>query len=453
MVKHHKQLLSIGIRREAKNRWERRVPLMPKQVKALTDMGVNVYVQPSLKRIVPDEKYHEVGAIISDDLTAADVILGVKEVPINELIDGKTYLFFSHTHKGQISNMPLLEAMLQRRIRMIDYELMTDDHGKRVVHFGRFAGHAGFMDGLHAFGQRLLGLGSNNPFLPIGMSYMYRDLKSARLDLKRTGEIIKRDGLPKDLTSMVTVFTGGGNVAQGAVDFFKHLPHRWISPNDLKNLKPERNLVYGCWVKPSDFLLNRQGMPFDRDHYRNNPECYESVFHKNIAPHVTMLVNGIYWDDRYPRLLTKQQIAELSSKNGKSITTIADISCDVKGSLEFMEKISTIDAPFYMYDPITDKCHDDLTGRGVQIMSIDNLPAEFALEASEHFGRSLIPFVTDLVKGKPNSTLTRAAITTPEGSLVEERRELEKHFASTSMMTRQPQSHRKKPHARVRFCH
>ncbi|KAJ1542110.1 hypothetical protein HK096_009644, partial [Nowakowskiella sp. JEL0078] len=203
---------SIGIRREDKNHWERRVPLVPNEVeRVVKELGARVLIQPSTKRVVPDQKYHEAGATISEDLSSADIIIGVKEVPVYSLLPEKTYLFFSHTYKGQKYNMPLLKNILDKNIRLIDYELMVDDNNKRLVLFSRFAGYAGMIDGFHGLGQRLLALGYGTP---IGMSYMYRCVADARLDVTRSGQVIMDDGLPVGLGPMIFVFTGDGNVSR-----------------------------------------------------------------------------------------------------------------------------------------------------------------------------------------------------------------------------------------------
>jgi alpha-aminoadipic semialdehyde synthase len=148
--------ITIGIRREAKNRWERRVPLLPDKVESLIHLGHQILLQPSTKRVIPDEKYLQIGARIQEDLGECDVILGVKEVPIKDLIPSKTYLFFSHTHKGQPANMKMLGEIVDRKIRLLDYELLTDNEHKRIVQFSRFAGYAGMVDGLHTLGHVLL---------------------------------------------------------------------------------------------------------------------------------------------------------------------------------------------------------------------------------------------------------------------------------------------------------
>lgn len=185
-LRRYSTKLSIGIRREAKNRWERRVPLLPDQVERLVhEQGVRVFIQPSTKRVIPDEKYSAAGAVVQEDLSIADVILGVKEVPIKDMIPSKTYMYFSHTHKGQPYNMRMLQSVMDKKIRLLDYELLTNESGSRIVQFSKFAGYAGMVDGLHSLGHRLLALGYGNPFLAIGMSYMYRCLADARLDVTR----------------------------------------------------------------------------------------------------------------------------------------------------------------------------------------------------------------------------------------------------------------------------
>ncbi|KAJ3217080.1 hypothetical protein HDU67_008549 [Dinochytrium kinnereticum] len=415
--------LSLGIRREDKNRWERRVPLVPDHVERLVkELGVKVIVQPSSKRVIPDEKYQEVGAVIKEDLSEADIIVGVKEVPTDKLIPDKTYLFFSHTYKGQKYNMPMLKNILDKKIRLIDYELMKDENNRRLVLFSKFAGYAGFLDGLNGLGHRLLALGYGNPFLACGLSYMYRCLADARLDLVRTGQVIMDDGLPRELGPLVFVFTGDGNVTKGALHVFKCLPHEWVKPDDLKalieNKEFDNHKVYGCKVTIEDYIVRKDGKPYSRQDYMANPQNYESIFHEKVAPYASMLVNGIFWDERYPRLLTTEQARTLALENRFRMLQVADVSCDIHGSLEFMSRATTIDQPFFMFDPATGEEHQNTEGKGVQIMSIDNLPTEMPLEASEYFGDALFPFMMELVKGNfDHPVLKRATITTNDGNL------------------------------------
>ncbi|KAI8803017.1 Saccharopine dehydrogenase-domain-containing protein [Cladochytrium replicatum] len=418
-------LLTLGIRAEDKNRWERRVPLIPEHVERLvTESGAKVLVQPSTKRVITDEQYALAGATITEDLTGADLVLGVKEVPVDKLLPGRSYMFFSHTHKGQPAGMDLLKNVLEKKIRLIDYELITDEDKRRLVLFSKFAGYAGMIDSFHGLGQRLLALGFGTPFLSIGMSYMYRCVADARLDVTRTGQVIMDEGLAKGLAPMVFVFTGDGNVTRGALHVFKCLPHEWVKPEDLEALFTSGNYdhhkVYGCQVRASDYLVRADGTPgFDKAEYKAHPERYTSVFHERIAPYATMLVNGIFWDQRYPRLLSRSQIRKLASEGRLRLQSIADISCDINGSLEFMDRASSIDQPFFMYDPMTDSVHYNPEGNGVQIMSIDNLPTEMPLEASEYFSNALFPFVREMIHDNfDHPVVKRAIISELDGKLV-----------------------------------
>ncbi|CAG8617787.1 10026_t:CDS:2, partial [Scutellospora calospora] len=212
---HVRCLQSIALRREDKSRWERRVALTPDSVASLI-------------------KETDAGAIVQEDISNADVILGIKEVPKEHLIPNKTYIFFSHTHKGQLYNMPMLQDILDKKIRLIDYELMTDAQKRRLVLFGTHAGYAGMIDGLHGLGRRLLGLGYNTPFVHAAMSHTYKSLELAKSAVNNIGAAIVDEGLPKDFSPMTFVFTGTGNVSNGVQEIFKLLPHEYIEVKDLQ---------------------------------------------------------------------------------------------------------------------------------------------------------------------------------------------------------------------------
>ncbi|KAJ3391277.1 hypothetical protein HDU92_009137 [Lobulomyces angularis] len=439
--------LSIGIRREGKNRWERRVPLIPIHVKRLVnEFGAKILIQPSTKRVFADKQYSEVGAIVKEDLSEADVIIGVKEVPPHELIPNKTYVYFSHTHKGQAHNMHMLKAVLDKKVKLIDYELITDDQNRRLVLFSRFAGYAGFMDMLHGLGQRLLSKGYGTPFLYNAMSFQYLSLPDARLDIARVGQLIKDNGLPRELGPLVFTFTGDGNVTQGAQHMFKCLPHEWVKPEKLKELIEsdtwESDRVYGCQVLVEDYIKKKNSNePVKRAHYYSNPEEYESIFHEKIAPYTSVLINGILWGPQFPRLLTNDQVNKLAREDNLRMISIADITCDINGSLEFMSHASTIDSPFFVYDPITrTESTTNMEADGIQIMSIDNLPTEMPIESSEYFSGAFCPFIVQLVKGNlDHPVLKRASITSSDGTLVDRfkhlYKEIEKHTPASSGIT------------------
>ncbi|KAJ3386881.1 hypothetical protein HDU92_002229 [Lobulomyces angularis] len=423
-------MLSLGIRREGKNRWERRVPLSPDAVKEIiSTLNCKVYIQPSEKRIFEDYKYEHAGAVLQDDLSKADVIIGVKEVPEEELIPNKTYLYFSHTHKGQSYNMTSLRAILEKKIQLLDYELLTNESNQRLVYFSVFAGYTGTIDILHGLGQRLLVKGFGTPFLNVGMSYQYSSLEEAKLDITKVGKIIKENGLPKTLGPLVFTFTGSdGNVCKGALEIFQCLPHEFVSIDVVKNMIETNNFksdrVYGVKLMVEDFLYKKDSnssKDIDRYHYFGNSDEYNSNFAEKFAPFTSVLINGILWNSKSPRLLTNQQTKELADANNLRLISISDISCDPYGSLEFMSKVTTIDEPFFYYNPKTQKNSSDITSEGIQILSVDNLPTELPLESSWHFSSTLLPWIKELLKGNLENTFTlrNARLTTSDGKLVE----------------------------------
>lgn len=410
----------IGVRREDKSYWERRAPLAPRHVKQLLDAGLKVIIQPSTHRAFPDPEYEKVGAEIKEDLSEASLILGVKEVPISKLIADKSYMFFSHTHKGQEHNMSLLNAILEKNIRLLDYELLTEDSGRRLVRFGQFAGYAGMIDFLHLLGRRLLLLGHNSPFLNIGMAHTYRNLSDAKAAIESIGLEILRGGLPQQFSPFIFVFTGDGAVSKGAQDIFEQLPYEYILPSDIPKMVQSKSFdprtVYGVVLTSKDYVAAKDGSPFLKHDYYTYPERYQSTFHEKIAPYVTALVNGIYWDDRYPRLLTNKQMSDLYTSKGR-LLGIADISCDVGGSLEFMTKVTTIKDPGTVYNPVTRQFSDDLSSNGILMMTVDNLPAELSKEATNYFGNNLVRFVKELMIAEHAPPVLQRAVIADDGKL------------------------------------
>ncbi|KAF9185827.1 hypothetical protein BGZ51_002428 [Haplosporangium sp. Z 767] len=416
---------SIAIRREGKNRWERRAALTPEAVERLIrETGIKVYVQPSTKRIFSDDKYRAAGAIIQEDLSAADVILGIKEVPVKDLIPGKTYVYFSHTHKGQKHNMPMLQDVLDKKIRLIDYELMADEHKRRLVLFGKHAGYAGMIDSVHGLGQRLLGLGHSSPFLHLGMAHNYKSLASAKIALQSLGNTISDEGTPKEFGPMTFTFTGGGNVSKGAQDVFKSLPHEFVDPKDLPKIATSKNArldrIYAAEVNIEDHIRHKTKNEFtSAEEYFANPQNFTSTFYKDIAPYSSMVINGAYWDERFPRLMTTEQLKVLQSDpaNKFRMLSIADISCDINGSFEFMSHATTIEDPFFYVDAVHGKEHKDAEALGVQIMSVDILPSELPLESSQHFSDSLYPFIKELIRENYSHPVLAGATIAENGSL------------------------------------
>ncbi|GMJ07576.1 LYSINE-KETOGLUTARATE REDUCTASE/SACCHAROPINE DEHYDROGENASE, SACCHAROPINE DEHYDROGENASE [Hibiscus trionum] len=400
----------VGILSESVNKWERRVPLTPSHCARLLHSGrektgvARIIVQPSTKRIHHDSLYEDVGCEISDDLSECGLILGIKQPKLDMILPNRAYAFFSHTHKAQKENMPLLDKILTERVSLYDYELIVGDHGRRLLAFGKYAGRAGMIDFLRGLGQRYLGLGYSTPFLSLGASYMYPSLAAAKAAVITVGEEIASQGLPSGICPVVFVFTGSGNVSLGAQEIFKLLPHTFVEPSKLPELFGKgRNVtskrvyqVYGCIVTSRDMVEHKDpSKKFDKVDYYAHPEHYNPIFHEKIAPYASVIVNCMYWERRFPRLLSTKQIQDLKKK-GCPLVGISDITCDIGGSIEFVNQTTSIDSPFFRYDPSTDSYHNDMDGNGIICSAVDILPTEFAKEASQHFGDILSQFVGSL---------------------------------------------------------
>nr|GMC50049.1 alpha-aminoadipic semialdehyde synthase [Ipomoea batatas] len=409
----------VGILAESTNKWERRVPLTPSHCARLLHGGkgktgvAHIVVQPSTKRIHHDALYEDVGCEVSEDLSECGLILGIKQPKLDMILPDRAYAFFSHTHKAQKENMPLLDKILASKASLFDYELIVGDHGKRLLAFGKFAGRAGMIDFLRGLGQWYLNLGYSTPFLSLGSSYMYSSLAAAKAAVISVGEEIATTGLPSGICPLVFVFTGSGNVSHGAQEIFKLLPHTYVDPSKLpelfgtdKDLTPKKPSskrvfqVYGCVVTCQDMVEHKDpSKSFDKVDYYAHPEHYKPVFHEKIAPYASVIVNCMYWERRYPRLLTTQQFQDLM-KNGCRLVGISDISCDIEGSIEFINQTTSIDSPFFRYDPFNNTYHHDMEGNGIICSTVDILPTEFAKEASQHFGDILSQFVRSLASVK-----------------------------------------------------
>ena len=393
----------IGIRREDKNRWERRAPLSPEHVRRLiNDHGVNICIQSSDLRIFPEADYENAGANIVESMKDCDVIMGVKEVSIQDIIPEKVYMFFSHTIKGQPHNMEMLRKLKERRTTLIDYEKITDEKGRRLIFFGWHAGISGMIDSLWALGMRLEWEGVRNPLSSIMPTRDYGSLPVAREHMAQVGRLIATYGIPYSIRPLVVGITGEGNVSRGAQEILDLLPVKEISPAELPNLKKEgdfTNNIYKVVFSEEDMVepVDKK-RKFDLQDYYDNPENYRSKFHRYV-PYLTMLINCIYWDQRYPRLLTKDRIKKLYSDiRSPKLRVIGDISCDIEGAIEATLKSTTPESPTFIYDPWEDRPVPGWKGTGPVIMAVDNLPCEIPAAASEYFGDNLKEFIPPIAQ-------------------------------------------------------
>jgi saccharopine dehydrogenase (NAD+, L-lysine-forming) len=392
---------TLGIRREDKNRWEQRVPLTPQHVEELKKKhGIETFIQPSNIRVFSEDEYRKAGAHVQDNLTSSSVVFAVKEIPIDFFEKGKTYVFFSHTIKGQTHNMPMLKKMMEMGCSLIDYERIVDAKGRRLVFFGRFAGLAGMVDTLWTFGQRLQWEHIDSPFNKVKQTIHYKDLEDIKNHLATVGRDIRTNGLPHSLTPLIIGFAGYGNVSMGAQEILDVLPVKEIKPEEIDSVKknPSNKTIYKVVFKEEHMVKPiESGKKFDLSEYYSHPEKYFPDFERYI-PSLSILMNCIFWNSQYPRLLTKNYLKKSSEKKEMTrLKVVGDISADVNGAVECTEKTTSPDNPVFVYDPGTDTVKDGYKGGGIVVMAVDNLPCELPKESSQSFSETLLRFVPEVM--------------------------------------------------------
>ncbi len=394
--------MKIGIRREDKNEWERRAPLSPGDVERLVKEGMEVLVQPSSIRIFGDDEYRSKGGVISHDLAGCDIVLGVKEIPLDCFRKGGAYMFFSHTIKGQPHNMPMLKRMMELGCTLFDYEVFTDEQGRRTIFFGPFAGLAGMIDTFWALGKRLEYFSIKTPFSHVKQAFRYSSLEEAKAGLKQVARQIKENGLPSRISPLVLGVLGYGNVARGVMEILDLFPHRMIEPGELLELDEgdfsgAEAPILVCQFKEEHLVRpKKEGSPFDLEHYYNNPGEYEPVF-SGFLGKLNIVVNAIYWDERYPRFLEARHLADLLKEGGdERLFVVADLTCDINGSFECTVMETDPGDPVYVFDPLERKANLGFSGPGFPVLAVGNLPCELARESTEFFGKSLVPYLVSL---------------------------------------------------------
>lgn len=392
----------IGIRREDKNPWERRVPLIPAHVRELIrDQPVDFRLQPSPIRVFSDDDYRQEGATVSEDFSPCSIVLAVKEIPADFFLDDRVYVFFSHTIKGQAQNMPMLRSLIDRRATVLDYERIVDEHGRRLVFFGRQAGQAGMIDILWALGGLLKSEGTKTPFSDIRQTISYASLVEAKEEVEKVGWKIYERGLPAGLVPLVFGFAGYGHVSLGAQEIFDLLPFEEILPSRLRRLFEKKEYsdrkVYKVIFHEDDMVKPRErGHKFSLKDYMDHPEGYRPVLEKYV-PHMTALINAIYWSPRFPRFVTKKYLRKLwAGPAAPRLRLIGDFSCDIQGGMESTLRCTSPGDPFFTYDVASDEARDGFAGRGPVVLAVDNLPAEISLESSIFFSEVLKPFIPAL---------------------------------------------------------
>jgi len=388
--------MKIGVVREGKTPPDQRVPLTPAQCAELKRSypDVELVVESSEVRRITDDEYRAEGIDVVKNLSGCDVLLGVKEVPLNELIPDTTYLFFSHTYKLQPYNAKLLRTIVDKRIRLIDYELIKRANGRRVIGFGRWAGIVGAYNGLRAWGMRH------------GTFALPRAIDCA--DMKDMVSHAKAIELP---SHMKIVLTGGGRVGMGAHELLTSLGLREVHADAF--LKEDFNEAVFTRLDVEQYNTRIDGKPFDMEGFMADATGYKSTF-MPFAEVADMYIAGHYWAEGSPFLFTREDMKAASW----NVKVVADVSCDIDGPVACTLRPSTIADPLYGYNPTTEsECAMD-DPSGVTVMAVDNLPCELPRDASQGFGKEMMAHVIPLlVGGDRDNMLTNATETTLEGAL------------------------------------
>lgn len=387
--------MKIGLIKEGKIPPDRRVPFTPKQLSFLSQLyeeSFSFYVESSQIRCFSDEEYIQEGIEVVGDISFCDLLMGVKEVPVSHLIPDKTYIFFSHTIKEQPRNRKLLREILEKNITLMDYEVLKDENGNRTVAFGYWAGIVGAYNGLWAYGK-----------------------KSGLFDLKRAMDCFDKEELDQELLKVQLppikiVVTGTGRVGKGVLEILKKVGIRQVGTKEF--LSQYYDEAVFTVLSTEDYFRRKTDGGYEKQEFYSFPDKYESHFLK-FAEVSDILMGASYWDPKAPKLFKLEDIRS----DEFSISVIADITCDINGSIPTTLKSSTTQDPIYDIDRDS---FEVLPAFGKQtsisVMAIDNLPTELPRNASEDFGKQLIQhFIPELLKSE--SRILDKATIAKEGDL------------------------------------
>jgi saccharopine dehydrogenase (NAD+, L-lysine forming) len=393
--------IRLGLIREGKVPPDKRVPLTPEQAARVQQLfpHVEVVAESSEIRTFTDEEYRKAGVQVVSDVRDCDILMGVKEVPIQQLIPNKTYLFFSHTFKKQPYNAKLLHTILEKKIRLVDYEIIKDANNQRIIGFGKYAGIVGCYNGFLTYGLK---------------SGRYR-LKPAHQCFDRKemeGQLVHID-LPQDFK---LVLTGFGRVGMGAREVLALMPQiKEVSPEAFLNESFDSPVFTQLNVE--DYFGRIDNQPITRNDFYADASGFKSTFPRYM--HVAdMYISCHYWSNKSPFIATRDDFKHPGSR----IQVVADISADIDGPIGCTIRPSVISDPIYGYNPLTES-EDDFKKDGVvAVMAIDNLPCELSRDASAYFGEVLIErvFPALLNDQDPDRIIERASESDLNGNLMPE---------------------------------
>jgi hypothetical protein len=381
-------MITVGLIKEGKFPADNRVALTPAQCKWIVknEPQITIKVQSSSTRCFSDEEYRRAGVELVDDLNDCDFILGIKEVPVHEILENKTYLFFSHTRKKQPYNQKLLQTILQKKCTLIDYECLEHEDGQRIIGFGFFAGIVGAHNGMMAYGNR-------SKTFSLDRVYQQKDFK----------ELIHcYFGLK--VPNIKIAVTGSGRVAHGIVEVMNLMEIIEVEKEEYLS----RKFTYPVYVqlKGSDLYRHKIEKSYNREKFHLDPKTYECKFPDYISE-TDVLMNGIYWDVDVPRLFELEDVSRPDFK----IQTISDITDDANGSVPINLGDQTIEDPVYGVDRNTLEKTAPYLPNSIDVVAVGNLPNELPRDASKFFGEQLIKHVLKDVIAGGSETIDRATIT------------------------------------------
>lgn len=381
--------MKFGIIRERKNPPDRRVVLSPTACQNVLSKfsKAEILVESSPIRVFSDQEYADKGLEVVKNLENCEVLLGVKEVPIEALIPNKKYFFFSHTIKKQSYNRELLQAVLDKNIELYDHEVITNPKGSRLVAFGRYAGIVGAYNGFRAY----------------GLKYDLFQLPKAEslLDQQALIAELKKIQLP----NIKILLTGKGRVGNGAKEMLDAMGLKHVSPNEYLS-DTFKKPVY-CQIDVSQYVKRKGGIKGSKADFFQNPETYESDFFR-FAKVTDFYIAGHFYGDGAPYLYTRAD----AKKPGFKIKVVADISCDIDGPVASTIRPSTIADPIYGYDPASENETDFKNENAIAVMAVDNLPCELPRDASVGFGEAFSKHVIpSFFNNDKDGVLDRARMT------------------------------------------
>lgn len=385
---------TIGILGESKEK-ESRSPLSPYDAHLLLNTFENlvIKVEPSVKRVYSDDEYAKAGAEITCDLSNCDVLIGLKEVKKEQIIEGKTYLFFAHVAKMQNNKKEYLKALMNKNITLIDYEYLTQKTSKRIAAFGYWAGVAGVYLCVKAIGMM------NNSFeLPSVSKFKNVD---------ELYQLLSEIELP----AVKILISGTGNSSKGVIDTLRRMNIKAANPEEI--LSNESNKPKFSVLSPHEYLRHKQGLRYSKNHFKQNPQQYESILHSYVL-NCDVYFACHYWEKGMPVLLSNQQLSIAENR----LKIIADISCDINGPIASSIKETSINDPYYDYNPQTCGIEPAFSSnKNIHVATVPNLPSMLPFDSTNYFSGILAKNVLPMLIAKNENEMIKNATIIQQGHL------------------------------------